>query len=226
MGYIRQVSGCFTEVVKLKDISGNLYTEDEKVNLTAKKGDFNKSEDKVYLEDNVVITTSKGTKLTTDSMDWDRRNKLVATEDKVNINRDNINISGVGALGEPNLNKVSLNKDIRVDISPLPTEIITDNLNKGKVLITCDGPLEVDYNKNIATFYNNVRVERQDIIIYSDRMDAFFATDRSEVKKVGSPQEPVAGSIEMIIAKGNVRIIRGIISLIAMRLCIMLKTRR
>ena len=116
----------FTEVVKLKDISGNLYAEGENVNLTARKGDFNKSEDKVYLEDNVVITTSKGAKLTTDSMDWDRKNKLVTTEDKVNINRDNINISGIGALGEPNLNKVSLNKDIRVDISPLPTEIITD----------------------------------------------------------------------------------------------------
>ena len=52
-------------------------------------------------------------------------------------------------------------------------------------------------------------MERQDIIIYSDRMEAFFAMDRNEVKKTEGLQEPIAGSIEIIVAKGNVRIIRG-----------------
>ena len=59
----------FTEEVKLKDVDGNLYGKDENVNLTAKQGDFNKKDGKVHLEKDVVITTSGGARLTTDSMD-------------------------------------------------------------------------------------------------------------------------------------------------------------
>lgn len=199
----------FTEVVKLQEVNGNLYGENENVNLTAKKGNFNKDEGKVYLKDNVVITTSGGARLTTDSMDWDRKKQLVTTEDKVNINKDNMNIIGTGVYGEPGLNKVSLNKDVRVDINPLLRESLADNPMKDKVIITCDGPLEVDYSRNIATFNNNVRVERTDIIIYSDKMDVFFVIDSKEVKKATKSQESMAGSIDRIVAKGNVRIVRG-----------------
>ncbi len=89
----------FTDEVKLKDVNGNLYGKDEDVNLTAKTGDFNKASGKVHLEKDVVITTSKGARLTTDSMDWDRKNQLVTTKDRVNIAKDNINITAVGAHG-------------------------------------------------------------------------------------------------------------------------------
>jgi len=108
----------FKDVVKLKDVNGNLYSQDDNVNLTAKSGDFNKTDGKVHLEDDVVIKTSSGAKLTTDSMDWDRKKQLVTTEDKVNISKDNIAIVGTGALGEQSLKQVSLNKDVRVDINP------------------------------------------------------------------------------------------------------------
>ncbi|MCX5714339.1 MAG: LPS export ABC transporter periplasmic protein LptC, partial [Candidatus Omnitrophica bacterium] len=54
----------FDDVVKLKDIKGNLFSEQEHVVLLADKGDFNKADGKVHLEDNVVITTSSGAKLT------------------------------------------------------------------------------------------------------------------------------------------------------------------
>jgi LPS export ABC transporter protein LptC len=195
----------FTEVVKLKDVSGNLYGE-ENVNLTAKKGDFNKEEGKVYLKEDVVITTSGGAKLTTDSMDWDRKNQLVTTEDKVNINKDNINIVGTGAHGEPNLNRVALNKDVRVDINPMSSNINLEDLAiKDKVVITCDGPLEVDYSRNVASFNNNVRVERPDLIIYSDKMDIYFTVDNKDARTAKS----MAGNIDRIIARGNVRIVRG-----------------
>jgi len=200
----------FTEVVKLKEVNGNLYGKDENVNLTAKRGDFNKGEGKVYLKEDVVITTSGGAKLTTDSMDWDRKNQLVETQDKVNIDKDNITIVGTGIYGQPNLNKVSLNKDVRVDINP---SILKDSRQdlpiKDKVIITCDGPLEVDYSKNIATFNNNVRVERPDIIIDSDKMDIFFSADDKSAKAANQTQESMAGSIDRIVAKGNVRIVRG-----------------
>lgn len=199
----------FTEVVKLKDVSGNLYGKDEDVNLTAKKGDFNKEDGKVYLKEDVVITTSQGARLTTDSMDWDRKNQVVTTKDRVNIDKDNINIVGIGAHGEPGLNKMALNKDVRVDINPLsPEDSIDDLVIKDRVIITCDGPMEVDYARNIASFNINVRVERPDIIIYSDKMDIYFIVQDKGSKSIKTA-ESMAGSIDRIVASGNVRIVRG-----------------
>jgi len=199
----------FTEVVKLKDVSGNLYGKDEDVNLTAKKGDFNKEDGKVSLKEDVVITTSQGARLTTDSMDWDRKNQVVTTKDRVNIDKDNINIVGIGAHGEPGLNKMALNKDVRVDINPLsPEDSIDDLVIKDRVIITCDGPMEVDYARNIASFNINVRVERPDIIIYSDKMDIYFIVQDKGSKSIKTA-ESMAGSIDRIVASGNVRIVRG-----------------
>ncbi len=199
----------FTEVVKLKDVNGNLYDKTENVNLTAKKGDFNKSDGKVHLEEDVVITTAGGAKLTTDSMDWDRKNQLVSTNDKVNIDKDNITIVGVGAHGETNLNKVALNKDVRVDINPVDSNSNPNDLAlKDKVVITCDGQLVVDYEKNIATFYDNVKVERPDLTIYSDKMDLYFVRG-SAGPSVNKTDKSMASSIDRIVASGNVKIVRG-----------------
>lgn len=200
----------FTEVVKLKDVNGNLYDQEENINLTAKKGDFNKSDGKVHLEEDVVITTAGGAKLTTDSMDWDRKNQLVSTKDKVNIDKDNMTIVGVGAHGEPNLNKVALTKDVRVDINPAASDGNLDGLAfKDKVVITCDGQLVVDYEKNIASFYDNVKVERPDLTIYSDKMDLYFVRGNATGSAVSKTDKSMASSIDRIIASGNVKIVRG-----------------
>ena len=200
----------FTEVVKLKDVDGNLYDKEEDINLTAKKGDFNKADGKVHLEEDVVITTSSGAKLKTDSMDWDRKNQLVSTKDKVSIDKDNITIVGVGAHGEPNLNKVALSKDVRVDIDPTDSKSsLNDPAFKDKIVITCDGELVVDYEKNIASFYDNVKVERPDLTIYSDKMILYFVRGSATVPAANKTDKSMASSIDRIVASGNVKIVRG-----------------
>lgn len=198
----------YTDTVKLKDITGNLYGEKENVKLTAESGDFDKAESKVYLKHDVVVTTSSGAKLTTDSLDWDRKQGLVTTADKVNIEKDNIISTSKGATGQPGLNKVSLEKEVKVEILPG-----AGKNNKGaslseKITVTCDGPLSLDYEKNIATFNNNVKVEKSDWQIYSDTMDIYFNSDKAAGKNAG--ENPVLNSkIDKIIAKGNVKIVRG-----------------
>ena len=203
----------FTEEVKLKDVDGNLYGKDENVNLTAKTGDFNKKDGTVHLEKDVVITTSGGARLTTDSMDWDRNKQLVTTEDKVNIAKDNIFITGTGAKGEPNLKQVALNKDVTVDINPKEkTAASGDDLAvKEKITVTCDGQLAVDYEKNIATFNKNVKVEKADSVIYSDTMVLYFSSGKEDVKGKKDKAPGVMGNnkIDKIIARGNVKIVRG-----------------
>ena len=205
----------FTEEVKLKDVDGNLYGKDENVNLTAKTGNFNKKDGKVHLEKDVVITTSKGAKLTTDSMDWDRNKQLVTTEDKVNIKKDNMNITATGAHGEPNLKKIALNKNVQVDIdSEKEPSAASSGLALGeKTTITCDDSLDIDYDKNVATFNKNVRVERPDSVIFSDVMYLYFSSgkEKNEDSKAPDKTSAIMGNnkIDKIVAKGNVRIVRG-----------------
>lgn len=201
----------FTDEVKLKDVDGNLYGQEEDVNLTAKTGNFNKKDGKVHLEKDVVITTSGGARLTTDSMDWDRNKQLVTTKDKVNIAKDNMNITATGAQGEPNLKKIALNKDVTVDINPTPDSAAKPGelAIKNKIIITCDSSLEIDYDKNIATFNKNVLVDRGDFQIYSDIMHLYFSSGKDVKQTDKTPGFMGNNKIDKIVARGNVKIVRG-----------------
>jgi len=194
----------YNDVVKLKEVKGNHYAEKDNINLTADNGDFNKTSGVVHLQDNVVITTSDGAKLTTDSLDWDRKQQIVSTLDKVNLERADMNLSGVGAKGQTALKQVVLEKDIRLDIAPLNKQ---EN-KKEKITITCDGPLDVDYEKNVAIFNNNVKVEKSDLTIYSDKMQVYFSPKQQE-GKAAQGDMVMSSSINKIVAQGNVRILRG-----------------
>jgi len=199
----------FTEVVKLQDVTGNLYGEKEDIKLTANRGDFNKIDGKVSLKDDVVITTSSGAKLTTDSLDWDRKNQLVSTSDVVNIAKENMLTTAQGAIGQPDLNKITLQKDVKVDINPAPDKKQPEGNLKDKIAITCDGPLEIDYQNNIATFKNNVKVDNDGLLILSDAMDVYFVRAKDDGAAVGTEVTALGSKIDKIIARGNVKITRG-----------------
>jgi LPS export ABC transporter protein LptC len=196
------------EIIKLDSIEGNFFTENDEIRLTADKGDFDKLKDTVHLEDNVIVTTASGTRMTTDSLNWDRKAQLLETRDIVNIERSNMTATSVGATGRPDLNRVNLEKDVVVKIDNTAAEKKDDALKE--IVITCDGPLEVDNQNNMATFKNNVLVDMQDSSIKSDIMDVYFSKSKEAV-----PQAPGAGAglmgsqIDRIVARGNVRIIRG-----------------
>ncbi|MEI6631704.1 MAG: LPS export ABC transporter periplasmic protein LptC, partial [bacterium] len=198
----------FTDVIKLKDITGNLYGEKEDIRLTADTGDFDKVQGKVHLEQNVVVTTSSGAKLLTDSLDWDRKNQIVTTKDKVNIERENMITTAYGAQGHPNLNQIKLERDVMVRLNPATENKKKEDAQNGKTVITCDGPLEIDYEKNIAVFNNNVKVDRGDLLIYSDKMDVYFNKDNSIQAQAG-PDGMMGTKVDKIVAHGNVKIIRG-----------------
>ena len=194
----------FNEVVKLKKVVGNNYAQNDTINLTADNGDFNKKSGIVHLQDNVVITTASGSKLTTDTLDWDRKQQIVSTLDKVNLARADMNLSGQGAQGQTALKQIKLEKDVRLDIQAQGLEVN----KKEKIVITCDGPLDVDYEKNIAIFINNVKVEKPDMTIYSDKMEVYFTPkqqDKASVQGVAG----ISSSVNKIVALGNVRILRG-----------------
>ena len=209
-----QSADIFEDVVKLKDITGKVYGKQEDLTLTAQRGDFDKTEGKVHLEKDVVITSSGGTRLTTDYLDWDRDKQTVMTEALVNVERNNMFTTATGATAQTDLKKVNLNKDVTVRINP-QEGAGQQSAIKDKIVITCDGPMEIDYAKNIAVFKKNVKVSQKDLNLYSDVMEVYFITGGKEESGQKQPAAPDmagpagGGKIDKIIAKGNVKIERG-----------------
>jgi LPS export ABC transporter protein LptC len=206
-----------TELIKLNDIVGNFYGVQDNVRLTADNGNFNRREGSIHLQDVVVVTTSSGARMTTDALDWDRKRQIVQTDCAVQVLKNNMVITGLGAKGFPDLNKLNLDKDVKVRIDESPVSGAAKN-GMQKIVITCDGSLQVDYQKNIATFNDNVRVVTADGVITSDQMELYFKTQSPGGKDGvgGTPARQslddisTAGSkIERILARGNVTITRG-----------------
>ncbi|MFA5362287.1 MAG: LPS export ABC transporter periplasmic protein LptC [Candidatus Omnitrophota bacterium] len=197
------------ELIKLNSIEGNFYTVNDEIKLTADKGDFDKLKDTVHLEDNVIVTTASGTRMTTDSLNWDRKSQLLDTRDIVNIERSNMTATSVGATGRPNLNRVNLEKDVVVKIDSPAVEKKKED-GPQEIVITCDGPLEVDYQNNMAVFKNNVIVDMKDSTIKSDTMDVYFSRNKeAKPRSPGPGSEMMGNQIDRIVARGNVSIVRG-----------------
>ncbi|MBU0503394.1 MAG: LPS export ABC transporter periplasmic protein LptC [Candidatus Omnitrophota bacterium] len=199
--------------IKLNNITSNFYGESDNVTLTADTGDYNRIAGKMHLEKNVVVTISSGAKMTTNSLDWDKQNKTISTEDKVKIEKENVVTTGKGVFSRPELNQASLTKDVSVDILPLPGES-SKGKGFGKVVITCDGPLQIDYHKKTATFNKNVKVVTKDMVIHSDIMDVYFSSsDKKDLPKklenIAEGSMFMGSQIDKIRAWGNVKIVRG-----------------
>ncbi|MGE5308526.1 MAG: LPS export ABC transporter periplasmic protein LptC [Deltaproteobacteria bacterium] len=200
-----------SRVIKLDNVQSTMYGDNSTVHLTAQKGDFDRQAGKVHLEKDVVVTTSDGTKMTTDQLNWDKKEQVVSTPSQVNILKQDMVITGQGAYGRTDLNKMDLQKDVKVNIAgnarrPGQTEGPT-GASANPITIRCDGPLQIDYASDTAVFNTNVNVLTGDCRIESDRMDVFFLRSRRDKAQRNTG---FAGSkIERIVAKGNVKITRN-----------------
>ncbi|NQT91039.1 MAG: LPS export ABC transporter periplasmic protein LptC [Candidatus Omnitrophica bacterium] len=173
----------YSEVINLTDIDANSYGEEVKVNLTADEGVFNRTNNDIELMKNVVAVTDEGTTLKTERMIWEAEKSLINTGERVFIERKDMDIEGTGASAKPDLKKARLHKDITLKIKD-PVAVIT-----------CDGPLDIDYNNNIAYFNDNVKVDDGKVQIYSDKSTTYFDPKQKQINKV--------------FCEGNVKIVRG-----------------
>ncbi len=170
----------FGNLIKLTNVVAYAYG-DEEVKLTAEKGSIQKETGQVHLDTDVVITTDTGIKMTTDSLDWERDNDLVSTDDEVVITNSEMRASGKGVVAHPDLKTAQMNEDIKVEINATPKEP-----QPQIVTITCDGPMEIDQNNNKAVFNKNVvAVEpMQDRKLKADKMEVFFNSEKKQIEKV------------------------------------------
>lgn len=172
--------------VKMKNIKGKAYGEEDNFDLEADKGTYNKSVGKLHLQDNVVGTSESGAKLVTDSLDWDAKKGLITTEDMIDIKKDNMQSTGKGAEADQNLKTIKLKEDVTVNIDR------EEGKTLNKTVITCDGPLDIDYQNETAIFNKNVVAVDEQGTMFADKMTVYFDTATKKIKKV-----VCSGSVKM-----------------------------
>ncbi len=177
----------FAKNILFTNVLAKAFAEDSPITITADSGVFDKTTNNVHLQKNVIATTNTGTRLLTEELEINPAAKTVETEVHAKVKRENIHVEGIGASGDSQLKKVNFKKNVTVVVQNLDTE------TKAPTIITCDGPLEIDYERNIAHFSQNVVAKDERGKLFADFMDVFYNQGTKKIYK--------------IIATGNVIII-------------------
>jgi len=178
--------------VILSNVIAKAYAEEGPVMITADDGEFNKGTNIVHLENNVVAATQEGARLLTPSLDIHPATKLMETEDRAVVRKDNIDIEGDGARGDSGLKKVQFHKNVTVVIQS------DDPDNPVPTIITCDGPLNVDYANYVAHFRDNVVTTDHRGKLTAEAMDVYYDKSRRRVDKIVAQ-----GNVVIMTADGN-----------------------
>ena len=167
-----------SKTVQLMNVVAKAYAEETPVTITSDRGHYDKINNKVYLQKNVVATTANGTRLLTEELEIHPTQRVMETKVQTEVKKDNINIEGIGARGDTGLKKVRFEKNVTV--------IVQDpgDTTAGPTVITCDGPLVIDYEKNIAHFKENVVAKDKRGKLMSDIMDVYYNRVSRQVSKI------------------------------------------
>jgi LPS export ABC transporter protein LptC len=177
--------------VQITNVDANFYGK-EQANLTADHGTIDKTSGNVNLKDNVVITShDRGTKMTTDTLDYNRNKDLVTTQDPVKIVDPQGVVTGEGMSAHPNLKKAKINKHVKAVVN---TQGESDSQ---VVTITSDGPMQMDQARMYAVFITHVvavdaATGRE---LHSDKMEIWFNQATKHIKKA--------------VCTGHVKVIQG-----------------
>lgn len=194
--------------VNIEYLSALSFDKGAILKLKAMEGNFDKGENIIHLDNNVIAASTDGTRLTTEHLIWDAETRNVFTDSIVNIKRPNMDITGTGAVCDIEGKTAELKQDISATFKSEEAGGGGERLasHRGETVpymmadapvttITCDGPLELNYKQNRAFFHGNVKVEDSKGNILADRIDVYFSPETKRVK--------------CVVARGNVRIING-----------------
>jgi LPS export ABC transporter protein LptC len=166
------------ENVQLMNVMAKAYAEEVPVTVTADRGNYDKKKNKIHIEQNVVATTEDGTRLVTEELDMHPSDHVIENDVNTQVKKDNINVEGLGARADTQLKKVKFKKNVTVVVQN-PSE-----KEAGPTTITCDGPLVVDYDKNIAHFKDNVLAKDNRGQLTADTMDVYYNRVSRRVSKI------------------------------------------
>jgi LPS export ABC transporter protein LptC len=175
------------EHVDIDDMKANYYSEDDTIVITSDKAKLNKENMDVALQDNVKIQNKEGVTLSTDSLNWNRDQNHIETTDWVQTNKDAMQVKAKGLSADTEFRKV--------DFEQMVEATLPDQETGDLIVITCSGPLEIEYNLGQAVFNDDVVITHPQGKMFSDKAFVFFDIEAKKIKK--------------IVCEGNVKIERA-----------------
>lgn len=182
----------FSKNVALINVIAKAYAEESPVTITADQGSIDRSTSDVFLKKNVVATTETGTRLMTDRLNIRSSNQQMETDAEAQVKRDNISVNGLGAASDSDLKKVTFKKNVTVVVQD------PDSETKTPTIVTCDGPLDIDYERNIAHFSKNVLAQDERGTLEADYIDVFYDRLTRRIAKMVA-----RGSVVITSKEGN-----------------------
>jgi len=170
------------EDIHLTDLKAIVYNEDTSIDIVSRKGVFNREKGVVELLGDVRVFSDQGTVLSTENARWSQITKDISSDSFVKVEHDSMTATGTGAVANSDNKTASLLENVEVIIQP-------------HTKVKCDGPMKIDYDKNIAVFNKGVVVVDKDGKMSSDMLTVYF--DR------------VSKQLAQVVAVGNVKMKRG-----------------
>ncbi|MBI4343865.1 MAG: LPS export ABC transporter periplasmic protein LptC [Candidatus Omnitrophica bacterium] len=149
------------------------YEAQRTSHLTATAAVVQQSNRRVRLEHDVTIHTSDGVWFTTPALYWSPDLNQFSGDSPARIETDHMLVRGRGVEGSTQLKHARLLSDVEVVLNPSDDEPAVPG-GRRQVIITCDGPLALDYERNIAVFEQNVHIADPNGDVYSDKLTAYF----------------------------------------------------
>ena len=169
------------DYIDIKNMQATYFLKERTITLDSERGRIVKPDMNIFLKNNVNLKTDDGITLRSSSLSWQKK-RFLSTFDKVRLKKDNMRVEAKGLLADTDLGKINFKKDVKVNLAD----------ENEKIIITCQGPLEINYNQNKAVFNKNVVVVSSQGKITSDKGIIYFDKDRKKIVK--------------IICEGNVKI--------------------
>ena len=171
----------FGNTIKISNVDANAFGEEQDVNITARQGEVDKKSGDVRLSEDVVVTSEDGSQLKTNSLHWEKESNIVSTADSAVITDKAIKATGVGLQANPEGKTARLERDVKVEVE---TEDQNADKEQQQVVITCDGPMELDQINNTATFKQNVIAVRGDQILKADKVEVHFDPETKRIATI------------------------------------------
>jgi len=181
--------------IKITDITARMFGDRENLVVTADHGNFDKESGVVRLTDNVRAVTDGGLKLNTEVLDWSQTQRTIKTDEIVHVERENLTAVGQGLEAEPDAKIATFEKDVILTLeqqkeapaAPEPPRALEEPFaGPGKLIITCAGPMQLNYDKQVAVFHDNVKVESEGEhgTLIADKMTVRFDTETRQIDRI------------------------------------------
>jgi LPS export ABC transporter protein LptC len=100
----------------LEDLAVTFYTEDGRIiTMKGKKGSM-KEKKEIKVWGDVVITSSDGYRVTTNSLRYERDKQQITTEDPVMLDGKGVQVKGVGLVADLKTKKISILRKVQTEI--------------------------------------------------------------------------------------------------------------